>query len=150
MPRPPVPDQRSEDPKKNLKGRDPWEYDPELAKYNAIRDFMKSCGELSDVTDKFHHYEARWKTLNRVTGISRPLRIGMYNHYKKNSLNHLRMAVNEIVRLLSQPKVVVHGQDFIRDDTEEPGFFANLIEGGKKMLGMKSEQRSQDVNNGRY
>ena len=132
--------------------RQPWEYESELAKYKTISDFIEKCGELSDVTDKFHHYEARWVSL-RKSGIARPYRLGMYRHYKKNSLNHLRMAVNEIVRLLSQPKIILHGSDFIRDDTEEPGFFANLINGGKKLFGMKGaeEQRpAPGVQDGRY
>lgn len=132
--------------------RQPWEYESELAKYKTISDFIEKCGELSDVTDKFHHYEARWTSL-RKSGIARPYRLGMYRHYKKNSLNHLRMAVNEIVRLLSQPKIILHGSDFIRDDTQEPGFFQNVINGGKKLLGMNRTEEprpAQEAQNGRY
>lgn len=120
-------------------GRQPWEYESELAKYEAIRIFMASGGELSDVTDTFHHYEARWTAL-RKSGLARPYRIAMYRHYKKNSLNHLRMYVNEIVRLLSQPKIILHGSDFIRDDYKEPGFFQNLSNGVKKIFGMKTDE----------
>lgn len=151
--RPVVPDQKSDcETHDHPKARDPWEYDSELAKYKTIGDFIGKCGELSDVTDKFHHYESRWETLVKKSGLARPYRIGMYRHYKANSLNHLRMAVNEIVRLLSQPKIIVHGQDFVRDDTEEPGFFASVIEGGKRMLGLKTDEpRSTPVaQNGRY
>jgi hypothetical protein len=133
--------------------RAPWEYEGELAKLEAIREFMKSCGELSDVTDTFHHYESRWVTLNRISGLARPYRIGMYRHYKKNSLNHLRMAVNEIVRLLSQPKIIIHGSDTFRDDFKEPGFIENMKNGAKKILGMKTDEprpQSEGVNNARY
>lgn len=132
--------------------RHPWEYESELAKYKAISDFQKACGQLSDVTDTFHHYEARGVAMTR-RGLARPYRAAMYKHYKKNSLNHLRMAVNELVRLLTQPKIIVHGSDFIRDDYKEPGFFANMINGGKKLLGMKVEEprpQTSGVQNGRY
>lgn len=151
MPRPTTPDEAGGS---GTAGREPWEYESELAKYKAISEFIARCGELSDVTDKFHHYEARWETLTKRTGLARPFRIGMYRHYKKNSLNHLRMAVNEIVRLLSQPKIIVHGSDLIRDDTKEPGFIENMANGAKKLLGMKTEEPRPSVNgvadNARY
>jgi len=154
MARPPAPDAGI----KSAEGsaRNPWEYESELAKYKAISDFIAGCGELSDVTDKFHHYESRWITLNRKSGLARPYRIGMYRYYKKNSLNHLRMAVNEIVRLLSQPKIILHGSDFVRDDYKEPGFFASVVNGAKKMLGLGGDQPQQRPqgdtggSNGRY
>lgn len=148
--RPPVNDNN---PGQDIGSRHPYEYEAELAKYNAISEYIKLCGDLSDVTDLFHHYEARWETAQKM-GLARPYRMGMYRHYKKNSLNHLRMAANEIVRLLSQPKIIVHGNDFIRDDYQEPGFWANMINGGKKLLGMKTEEPRRDMNgggqNGRY
>lgn len=151
--RPAAPDERS-GTIPGLINRDPADLEAELKKYQGIDKFIEKCGELSDVTDKFHHYEARWITLSR-RGIARPYRIGMYKHYKKNSLNHLRMAVNEIVRLLSQPKIIIHGNDLIRDDYEEPGFWTNVTNGVKKMLGMNSEQQqapapAQGAQNGRY
>lgn len=152
MTRNPPPDSRVSETKGE--GRQPWEYESELAKYEAIRLFIDRCGDLSDVTDIFHHYDARWNTLTKKSGLARPYRLGMYRHYKKNSLNHLRMAVNEIVRLLSQPKIILHGSDFIRDDTKEPGFWGNVVNGAKKMLGMKTEESrpttSGDVGNGKY
>lgn len=135
--------------------RDPADLEAELAKYKGISQFIEKCGELSDVTDKFHHYEARLEAVT-AAGLARPYRRKMYRHYKKNSLNHLRMAVNEIVRLLSQPKIIIHGNDFVRDDFEEPGFFQSVINGGKRLLGMDTGQQSQPqqpagVNNsGRY
>lgn len=130
--------------------RDPADLEAELKKYQGINQFIEKCGELSDVTDKFHHYEARLEA-ELAAGLSRPYRHRMYRHYKKNSLNHLRMAVNEIVRLLSQPKIIIHGNDLIRDDYEEPGFFQSVINGAKKMFGMNAEQQPQQaagVNNG--
>lgn len=147
--RPPTPDS-SGNGNGTSQTRQPWEYESELAKYQAIRDFIDRCGDLSDVTDTFHHYESRWETLTKRSGLARPYRIGMYRHYKINSLNHLRMAVNEIVRLLSQPKVIVHGSDFIRDDTKEPGFWQNMTNGAKKLLGMKTEEARPSVNSGAY
>ena len=134
--------------------RDPADLEAELKKYQGINQFIEKCGELSDVTDKFHHYEARLEAIT-AAGLARPYRRRMYRHYKQNSLNHLRMAVNEIVRLLSQPKIIIHGNDFVRDDTEEPGFFASVINGGKKLLGMNTEPQPQSqaaggVTNGRY
>lgn len=149
---------RTPPPDEQLKGsggtfRDPADLEAELKKYQGINNFIDKCGELSDVTDKFHHYEARWVTLTG-RGLARPYRMGMYRHYKKNSLNHLRMAVNEIVRLLSQPKIIIHGNDLIRDDYKEPGFFQSMINGGKKLLGMNTEQPQQPAQagamNGRY
>ena len=148
--RPPVPDETA---RSLTTHRDPADLEAELKKYQGINQFIEKCGELSDVTDKFHHYEARLEAIT-AAGLARPYRKKMYRHYKKNSLNHLRMAVNEIVRLLSQPKIIVHGNDFIRDDTEEPGFFASVINGGKKLLGMNTEpqpqQQAAGVSNGRY
>jgi hypothetical protein len=133
--------------------RDPADLEAELKKYQGIGQFIEKCGELSDVTDKFHHYEARLVAVQNA-GLSRPFRYRMYRHYKKNSLNHLRMAVNEIVRLLSQPKIIIHGNDLIRDDYEEPGFFQSVINGGKKLLGMNTDQPQQvqqaGAANGRY
>jgi hypothetical protein len=133
--------------------RDPADLEAELKKYQGIGQFIEKCGELSDVTDKFHHYEARLIAKQKA-GLARPFRHRMYRHYKKNSLNHLRMAVNEIVRLLSQPKIIIHGNDLIRDDYEEPGFFQSVINGGKKLLGMNTEQPQQAAPaggmNGRY
>jgi len=136
-------------------GGNPLEYESELAKYKAISDFIERCGELSDVTDTFHHYDSRWQAIT-AAGLARPYRLKMYRHYKKNGLNHLRMAVNEIVRLLSQPKIILHGSDLIRDDTKEPGFFQSMINGGKKILGLQvdeprsSVQQSGGPVNGRY
>lgn len=136
--------------------RDPADLEAELAKYKGISQYIEKCGELSDVTDKFHHYEARLEAATH-RGLSRPYRIRMYRHYKKNSLNHLRMAANEIVRLLSQPKIIIHGNDFVRDDYQEPGFWSSVINGGKRLLGMDTGDpaRAQQVqggvqNGGRY
>lgn len=151
MARPVVPDERPT--ALNQTGRDPADLEAELAKYKAISLFIDKCGELSDVTDKFHHYEARWMAA-RASGLSRPYRYRMYRHYKVNSLNHLRMAVNEIVRLLSQPKIIIHGNDLIRDDTEQPGFLASVANGVKRIFGMNTEQPQQQAQagavNGRY
>lgn len=148
MSRPAVPDEKPGQ-RGSQYSRDLADLDAELAKYKAISKFIDKCGDLSDVTDKFHHYEARWNALS-AAGLARPYRHKMYVHYKKNSLNHLRMAVNEIVRLLSQPKIIIHGNDLIRDDTEEPGFIASVINGGKKLLGMDTgqQQQTQQVNGG--
>lgn len=151
MSRPAVPDE------KQLSGnaftRDPADLEAELKKYQGINKFIEKCGELSDVTDKFHHYEARLESKTRA-GLSRPYRYRMYRHYKKNSLNHLRIAVNEIVRLLSQPKIIIHGNDLIRDDTEQPGFWSNVLTGAKKLVGMNTEPQQQPAAtgavNGRY
>jgi hypothetical protein len=152
--RPLIPDERTT--AGVIPGRDPADLEAELAKYKAISKFIDRCGELSDVTDKFHHYEARWMSLQKA-GLARPYRMRMYRHYKQNSLNHLRMAVNEIVRLLSQPKIIVHGNDFIRDDYQEPGFFKSMINGGKRLLGLNTDQPQQQQQqaaaggqNGRY
>lgn len=136
--------------------RDPADLEAELRKYKGIDQFIEKCGELSDVTDKFHHYEARLEAVTKA-GMARPYRKRMYRHYKRNSLNHLRMAVNEIVRLLSQPKIIIHGSDLIRDDYEEPTFFQSVINGAKRVLGMDTgdQQRQAAVQqgaagNGRY
>ncbi|MFA4859170.1 hypothetical protein [Methanoregula sp.] len=133
-------------------GRQPWEYDPELAKYNAIAEFIKMSGDLSDTTDLFHGYEAQWIALNKVTGYDCSLRLKMYREFRRTSPDHLRMARNEIVRLLSQPKMIVHGNDLIRDDVEEPGFWSNVANGAKKLLGMKpaEQPRPEAQTNGRY
>jgi len=151
MTRPLPPDERAG--VAGLERRDPADYEAELAKYKGISSFIDKCGELSDVTDKFHHYEARLEA-ETAAGLARPYRKRMYRHYKKNSLNHLRMAVNEIVRLLSQPKIIIHGNDLIRDDFEEPGFIQSMINGGKKLLGMNTDPQPQQpaagVSNGRY
>ncbi|RPJ04313.1 MAG: hypothetical protein EHM36_10950 [Deltaproteobacteria bacterium] len=133
--------------------RPPWEYESELAKYQAIRDFIGKSGELSDVTDTFHHYEARLIALNKVTGYDCSLRLAMYRQFKKTSPDHLRMSRNEIVRLLTQPKIVVHGSDFLRDDYQEPGFWGNVVNGGKKLLGIKTDEPRTgpaEGQNGRY
>lgn len=152
MSRPAVPDEKA------ITGsqlsRDPADLEAELKKFQGINKFIEACGELSDVTDKFHHYEARLEAKTRA-GLARPYRRRMYRHYKKNSLNHLRMAVNEIVRLLSQPKIVIHGTDLIRDDTEKPGFWSNVLNGAKKMVGMGGDQPQQQpaaagAANGKY
>jgi hypothetical protein len=127
--------------------RDPADLEAELKKYQGINQFIEKCGELSDVTDKFHHYEARLEAV-KAAGLARPYRNKMYRHYKKNSLNHLRMAVNEIVRLLSQPKIIIHGNDLIRDDYEEPGFIQSVINGGKKLFGMNTDQQPQQATGG--
>jgi hypothetical protein len=133
--------------------RNPWEYESELAKYKAISDFIDKSGELSDVPDIFHHYDARLKALNKVTGYNCSLRLQLYKNFKATSPDHLRMSRNEIVRLLTQPKIVVHGNDFVRDDSQEPGFFSSVINGGKKLLGMKTDEPRQtgmEAQNGRY
>lgn len=145
--------QEAKTPGINGETRQPWEYDPELAKYNAIRDFIKKSGDLSDTTDTFKGYEAQWKSLNKITGYDCSLRLAMYREFGRTSPDHLRMARNEIVRLLTQPKVVVHGSDLIRDDTQEPGFWSNVANGAKKLLGMKPAepaQRPEAGTNGRY
>lgn len=137
--------------------RDPADLEAELRKYKGIDQFIEKCGELSDVTDRFHHYEARLKAATG-SGLARPYRVRMYRHYKKNSLNHLRMAVNEIVRLLSQPKIIIHGNDLIRDDYEEPGFLQSVINGAKRVLGMDTGDQQRQAaatqqgaaGNGRY
>lgn len=151
MSRPAVPDEKQLSG--NMFTRDPADLEAELKKYQGINNFIEKCGELSDVTDKFHHYEARLESKTRA-GLSRPYRYRMYRHYKKNSLNHLRMAVNEIVRLLSQPKIIIHGNDLIRDDTEQPGFWSNVVTGAKKLVGMNAEPQQQPAAagavNGRY
>jgi hypothetical protein len=153
MSRPAVPDEKQISG--NAYTRDPADLEAELKKYQGINNFIEKCGELSDVTDKFHHYEARL-TAKTKAGLARPYRVRMYRHYKRNSLNHLRMAVNEIVRLLSQPKIIIHGNDLIRDDTEQPGFWSNVLTGAKRMIGMNTEQPQQQptaaagAGNGRY
>lgn len=149
--RPAVPDERIGG---ELSHRDPADLEAELKKYQGIGNFIEKCGELSDVTDKFHHYEARLHAKMRA-GLARPYRYNMYRYYKINSLNHLRMAVNEIVRLLSQPKIIIHGNDLIRDDTETPGFLSSVLNGAKKMMGMGGDQPPQQqvstgAGNGRY
>lgn len=148
--RPAVPDEKGAG---GSSYRDPADLEAELKKYQGINNFIEKCGELSDVTDKFHHYEARLEAKTRA-GLARPYRYKMYRHYKKNSLNHLRMAVNEIVRLLSQPKIIIHGNDLIRDDTETPGFLSSVLNGAKKLVGMNTEQPQQQQvmggTNGRY
>jgi hypothetical protein len=139
------------EPIEDKAGRQPWEYDPELAKYNAIRAFIEKSGDLSDTTDMFKGYEAQWQALNETQGYNCSLRLAMYKKFRRTSPDHLRMSRNEIVRLLTQPKVVVHGSDFIRDDTEEPGFLSNVATGIKRMLGMKTEEPARpEVSNGRY
>lgn len=151
--RPAAPDERGTIPR--TIDRDPADLEAELKKYQGIQEFIRKCGDLSDVTDKFHHYEARLEAVTKA-GLARPFRKRMYRHYKKNSLNHLRMAVNEIVRLLSQPKIIIHGTDLIRDDYEEPTFFQSVINGAKKVFGMSGDQQqtrpatSAGVGNGRY
>jgi hypothetical protein len=136
--RPPVPSDKPQGGSKS-EDRQPWEFDPELAKFHAIRELINKSGELSDVNDTFQGYEAQLKALNEK-GYDCSLRLSAYKEFRRTSPDHLRMARNEIVRLLSQPKIVVHGGDLIRDDTKEPGFFANVINGGKKLLGMKTDQ----------
>jgi len=136
--RPVVPSDKTQE-KPPGSDRQPWEFDPELAKFHAIRELMEKSGELSDVNDTFQGYEAQLKAINGK-GYDCSLRLAAYKEFRRTSPDHLRMARNEIVRLLSQPKIVVHGNDLIRDDTREPGFFANVINGGKKLLGMKTDQ----------
>lgn len=156
MSRPAVPDASQ---KGSLNGvlRSPHEYDPELAKYKAISDLIEKSGDLSDVTDTFHGYNEKLKALNAATGYDCSLRLAMYRGYKKSSPDHLRMSRNEIIRLLSQPKVIVHGSDFIRDVIQDPGFFASVFDGAKRMIGIKpstdDQQRERtrgDRNAGRY
>jgi len=139
-------------PDKDKSSRQPWEYDPELAKYNAIRAFIDKSGDLSDTIDTFKGYEAQWQAFNKIMGYDCSLRLAMYRNFRRTSPDHLRMSRNEIVRLLTQPKIVVHGQDLIRDDYDEPGFFSNVISGAKRMLGIKSDEpsRPEAPQNGRY
>jgi hypothetical protein len=148
--RPAIPAEVVPEPGKSA--RQPWEYDPELAKYNAILKFIEKSGDLSDTTDMFKGYEAQWIAFNKVMGYDCSLRLAMYRNFRRTSPDHLRMSRNEIVRLLTQPKIVVHGQDLIRDDYEEPGFFSNVLSGAKRMLGMKSDEpsRPEAQQNGRY
>ena len=152
--RPTVPDHNGD--KNGGKSREPHEYDAELAKYKAISDFIEKSEDLSDVTDIFHGYQAKLIALNRATGYDCSLRLLQYREYKRTSPDHLRMARNEITRLLTQPKVIVHGGELLRDDYKEPGFFASVIEGGKRMVGIKPSaeqqrhERTGGQENGRY
>ena len=141
--RPSVPSEKEGSGKPGT-GREPWEFDPELAKYNAIRDLISKSGDLSDVNDTFQGYEAQLKALNKVHGFDCSLRLATYREFRRTSPDHLRMARNEIIRLLSQPKIVVHGSDLIRDDYQEPSFFQNVINGGKKLLGMNTDEQRRD------
>lgn len=145
--RPAVPDQSV---KNGNSSREPHEYDAELAKYKAISLFIEKSGDLSDVTDIFHGYQAKLTALN-ATGYDCSLRLRMYREYKRTSPDHLRMSRNEITRLLTQPKVIVHGGELLRDDYQEPGFFASVLEGGKRMIGIKPprEQQQQALQGGR-
>lgn len=153
MTRPAAPDQGAG--KNGGKSREPHEYDAELAKYKAISDLIEKSGDLSDVTDIFHGYQAKLIAFNQATGYNCALRLSMYKEYKRTSPDHLRMSRNELIRLLTQPKVIVHGGELLRDDYKEPGFFASVIEGGKRMIGIKPSQEQQQArygggNNDRY
>lgn len=147
MPRPEVPGSHTG---KTGVSREPYEYEAELAKYKAIVDFVNRSGDLSDTTDLFKGFEAKWIAFNRKTGYDCSLRLAMYREFKKTSPDRGRMSRSEIVRLLSQPKVVVHGSDLLSPEIKEPGFWESVWSGAKSMVGIKPQQNGgqPEVQNG--
>lgn len=140
MVRPALPDEVYEKFTKSNKPRDPWEYDSELAKYKAISDFMALSGDLSDTNDAFKTYEAKLLALNEITGFDCSLRLIGYRNYKRTSPDRGRLSRGELTRLLSQPRIVVHGNDLINPEVKEKGIIASIIDGAKRTLGMQTEE----------
>jgi len=137
MGRPVVPDGG---PIKTGMGREPWEYEAELAKYRAIDDFLKRSGDLSDTTDTFKGFEAKWTSLNSTLGYNCAIRLALYRNFRRTSPDRDRKSRNEAVRLLTQPRIVVHGQDLLTPEIKEEGFWASVVTGFKRMIGLQPKE----------
>jgi hypothetical protein len=131
----------------NNLGREPWEYEAELAKYRAIDDFLKRSGDLSDTTDTFKGFEAKWQAINQTMGYNCAIRLACYRNFRRISPDRNRMSRNEAVRLLTQPRIVVHGTDLLSPEIKEPGFWASVANGIKRMIGLKPAEPQEAANN---
>lgn len=126
--------------------REPWEYDMLAAKYHAMFEFIKRSGDLSDTSDTFKNFEAKFEAVNEATGYDNSIRLSFYRKYRRMSPDRMRMARNEIVRLLSEPIIKISGSDLLNSDVKEPGIIGSIILGAKRMIGLAPKEQ-QGVSN---
>jgi hypothetical protein len=128
----------------------PHELNPDLAYAEMFKNLLNQMGQPSIVSKRFVVWQGIWMGLNNTktnnTGYDCQMRVDLYSHIAKNSVNIDGKWFNGILQVLMKPKYVITQPGAVPSNAfqdDEPGLLRSVW---NRLTGQGKKEEPQNAN----